>query len=131
MRRSRPVGRPRKKPSLIRAHKNQNTKIPIEGKQRQEAGVASHPNLHAPALIDKVSRMSRNKVSRMSWNLTLKHAPPMRRSATEMAELRWQARAPASCSARHVWPVDFLRFVANKGVRRRPGENSGQTCLNS
>src|ERR1035441_9175259 len=74
MRRSRPVGRPRKKPSLIRAHKNQNTKTPIEGKQRQEAGVASLPNLHAPALIDKVSRMSRNKVSRMSWNLTLQLA---------------------------------------------------------
>jgi len=59
----------------IRAHKNQNT---IEGKQK--AGGWGRFAPQPPALIDKVSRMSRNEVSRMSWNLTLKHAPPMRRS---------------------------------------------------
>ena len=56
----------------IRAHKNQNT---IEGKQK--AGGWGRFAPQPPALIDKVSRMSRNEVSRMSWNLTLKHAPPL------------------------------------------------------
>src|ERR1035437_7862694 len=51
-----PVGRPRKKPSLIRAHKNQNPKTPNKGKQGRGAGVPSPPTPHAPALIDKVSR---------------------------------------------------------------------------
>src|SRR5450759_234501 len=67
---------PRKKPNRSAPIK---TKTPIEGKPRQEAGGRFAPQ--PPALIDKVSRMSRNEVSRMSWNLTLKHAPPMRRQA--------------------------------------------------
>jgi hypothetical protein len=53
----------------IRAHKNQNT---IEGKQK--AGGWGRFAPQPPALIDKVSRMSRNEVSRMSWNLTLQLA---------------------------------------------------------
>ena len=65
MRRSRPAS---KETEPIRAHKNQNT---LERKQRQDAGVASR---QPPALLDKVSRMSRNEVSRMSWNLTLQLA---------------------------------------------------------
>jgi len=64
----------------IRAHKNQNT---IEGKQK--AGGWGRFAPQPPALIDKVSRMSRNEVSRMSWNLTLKHAPPgNRRLCTDL-----------------------------------------------
>ena len=71
----------------IRAHKNQNT---IEGKQK--AGGWGRFAPQPPALIDKVSRMSRNEVSRMSWNLTLKRAPPMRRSRLEMATHQRRAK---------------------------------------
>jgi len=71
----------------IRAHKNQNT---IEGKQK--AGGWGRFAPQPPALIDKVSRMSRNEVSRMSWNLTLKHAPPLQANAMPLVA---QAVSPA------------------------------------
>ena len=88
----------------IRAHKNQNT---IEGKQK--AGGWGRFAPQPPALIDKVSRMSRNEVSRMSWNLTLKRAPPMRPSAMEMGKLRGQAsRRLLACLSR----IDSLPRVA-------------------